>query len=128
MINSLGLSEYALLISLPLSLLTLVFILVIVFPKITEVEKRIGTDGKLINSIRLAFGGGPIGRWMRSNYVFAFFVFQKIPKFGPLIAARYGDVFEPLPLGLKLWVTVPHIVFFASTFVFLVSGVQYRGA
>ncbi len=128
MINSLSFSEYALILSLPLGLLTLVFILLIVFPKIAEVERRIGTQGKLIDSIRLAFGGGPIGRWMRSIYVFAFFAFRRIPKFGPTIASRYGDEIEPLPLRLKLWVTVPHIVFFASAFVFLVSGLQYNGA
>lgn len=127
MSDSLSFSEYALITSLPVGLLTLVFILLIVFPKIVEVERQIGTDGKLINSIRMAFGGGPVGRWVRSIYVFAFFAFRKIPKFGANIAARYGDETEPLPLSLKLWVTVPHIVFFASALVFLVSGLQYGG-
>ncbi len=119
-------AEYALIISLPVGLLALIFILVVAFPRIAEVERRIGTEGKLIDTIRVVFGRGPIGRWMRALHVFAFFAYRTIPRYGPVIAARYGDESEPLSLRLKLWATVPHIVFLASAFIFLVSGFQHN--
>ncbi|WP_417513060.1 hypothetical protein [Marinobacter sp.] len=116
--------EYALMISLPMGLLSVIFIVTIAFPKIADVELRIGTAGKLIDSVRTSFGGGPIGRWMRSLHVFAFFAYRRIPKYGSKLSARYGDEFEPLPLSLKLWATLPHIVFLLSGIVFFSVGLS----
>ncbi|MDO6442948.1 hypothetical protein [Marinobacter sp. 2_MG-2023] len=116
--------EYALMVSLPTGLLSVIFIVTVAFPRIADVERRIGTAGKLIDSVRLSFGGGPIGRWMRSLHVFAFFAFRKIPKYGSKISARYGDEVEPLSLSLKLWATFPHIVFFLSGVVFFSVGLS----
>jgi len=113
---------YTLIISLGLGLFSIFFILAIAFPKIAEVESRIAKPGKLIDSMRMVFGGGPIGRWIRSLYVFAFFAFRNIPKYGSTIAARYGEETEPLPLALKLWATLPHIVFLVSGIVFFSIG------
>lgn len=116
--------EYLLITSLPLGLLSIIVIVTIAFPRIAEIEQRIGTPGKLIDSVRVCFGGGPIGRWMRALHVFAFFAYRRIPKYGSKIAARYGDEFEPLPLSLKLWVIVPHFVFFLSGIVFFSVGLS----
>jgi len=117
-------TEYALVISLPIGLLSILFIVTVAFPRIAEIERRIGTSGKLIDTVRVYFGGGPIGRWMRSLHVFAFFAFRRIPGYGPKIASRYGDELEPLPLGLKLWVTVPNAVFFLAGIVFFSIGLS----
>lgn len=115
---------YTLIASLAIELLSMVVILAIAFPKVAEVEKRIGTPGKLIDSVRVVYGGGPIGRWMRSMHVFAFYAYRQIPKYGSKISARYGEETEPLPMRLKLWVTVPFIVFLASGIVFFSVGLS----
>jgi hypothetical protein len=115
---------YTQIASLAIELLSMFVILAIAFPKVSEVEKRIGTPGKLIDSVRVVYGGGPIGRWMRSMHVFAFFAYRQILKFGPRIAARYGEEIEPLPVRLKLWATLPHIVFLTSGIVFFSVGLS----
>lgn len=116
--------EYALVTSLPIGLLSVIFIVTVAFPRIVEIERRIGTSGKLIDNVRVYCGGGPIGRWLRSLHVFAFFAFRRIPRYGPKIASRYGDELEPLPLSLKLWVTAPHVVFFLAGIVFFSMGLS----
>lgn len=116
--------EYALIVSMLIGLFSICFIVTIAFPKIVDVERRIATTGKLIDSVRTVFSSGPIGRWTRALHVFAFFAFRKIPKYGSTIAARYGDEIEPLPMKLILWATIPHIVFFLSGIMFFVIGIS----
>src|SRR5690554_5261328 len=79
---------------------TLMFLMVtFFFPKTVEVERRIATPGKQLDGIRIIWGNGPIGRWMRVIHVYAFFVYRNIPRVGKRIEARMGDEKEPLPLS-----------------------------
>ncbi|WP_372982612.1 hypothetical protein [Marinobacter sediminum] len=116
------LAEVTIVASLVLGLILLVLMLTLFFRKTMEVERRISTPGKQLEFIRLIWGNGPIGRWMRVIHVYAFFVFRKIPRVGPRIEARMGDEREPLPLSLKLWVLVPFTVYAVLMFLFFLSG------
>lgn len=122
--NTITFWEYTFMLSFLIGVLSMLSIVTVAFPKIAEVEKKIATEGKQIASVRVVFGGGPIGRWVRAMHVFAFFVFKRIPKFGSKIAARYGDETEPLPLRLKLWATVPHVVCLMSMAVWFAVGLS----
>ncbi|MFB2704929.1 hypothetical protein [Marinobacter shengliensis] len=106
----------------------LVFLMVtLFFRKTEEVERRVATPGKQLDEARSIWGNGPIGRWMRVVYVYAFVVFRHIPRIGPRIKSRMGDEKEPLPLSLKLWVVVPFTACVVLTFLFFFSG-WYLGA
>ncbi|TGN40310.1 hypothetical protein [Marinobacter confluentis] len=113
--------------ALGIAIILLVLMVTLFFRKTMEVERRIATPGKQLDEIRSIWGNGPIGRWMRVMHVFAFVVFRHIPRIGPRIESRMGDEFEPLPLSLKLWVTVPYTSFVVSMFLFFFSG-WYLGA
>ncbi len=102
-------------------------IITLFFRKTQEVERRIATPGKALEEVRMVWGNGPIGRWLRVIYVNAFFGYRNIPRFGKRIAARMGDENEPVPLSLKLWVIVPFILFYVTAFLFFFSG-WYLGA
>jgi|SRR5690554_1633366 len=106
----------------------LMFLMVtIFFRKTVEVERRIATPGKQLDGIRIVWGNGPIGRWMRVVHIYAFFVYRNVPCVGKRIEARMGDESEPLPLSLKLWVTIPFTVYAVFMFLFFLSG-WYLGA
>lgn len=113
--------------ALGIAIIFLLLMVTLFFRKTMEVERRIATPGKQLDEIRSIWGNGPIGRWMRVMHVFAFVVFRHIPRIGPRIESRMGDEFEPLPLSLKLWVTVPYTSFVVSMFLFFFSG-WYLGA
>lgn len=107
---------------LGLGLILFILMVTLFFPKTAEVERRIATPGKQLEGIRIIWGNGLIGRWMRVMHVFAFFAFRNLPRIGPRIEARMGDEQEPLPTSLKLWVLVPYIMFLILMFLFCLSG------
>lgn len=109
-------------VSMALALILFFLMITLFFSKTAEVERRIATHGKQLDGIRLVWGNGPIGRWMRVIHVYAFFVFRNLPRIGRRIEARMGDEHEPLPLALKLWVLVPYTVFLILAFLFFLSG------
>ncbi len=90
----------------------LILILTFFFPKVREIEGHISTPGKQLDGIRIIWGNGPIGRWMRVVHVYFFFVFRNLPRIGPRIESRMGDEREALPNGLKLWVLLPVSILF----------------
>ncbi|WP_203299807.1 hypothetical protein [Marinobacter sediminum] len=123
--NEARLTEVAAIIgatSLGVGLILLFLMVTLFFRKTVEVERRIATPGKQLDGIRLVWGNGPIGRWMRVIHVYAFFVFRNLPRIGSRIEARMGDEQEPLPLSLKLWVLVPFTVYAFLMFLFFLSG------
>jgi len=113
--------------SLGVGFILMLLMVTLFFQKTEEVERRIATPGKHLDGMRIVWGNGPIGRWMRVGYVYAFFVFRNLPRIGPRIESRMGDENEPLPLSLKLWVTVPFTVYAILMFLFFFSG-WYLGA
>jgi len=120
-------AEIALVASLGVSLILMFLMVTLLFRKTEEVERRISTRGKQLDSIRIIWGNGPIGRWMRIWHVYVFFLFRHLPRIGPRIEARMGDENEPLPLSLKLWVIVPFSVYAFSAVLFFFTG-WYLGA
>lgn len=114
-------------VALGIAVILLLLMVTLFFRKTMEVERRIATPGKQLDETRSIWGNGPIGRWMRVMHVYAFVVFRHIPRIGPRIESRMGDESEPLPLSLKLWVTVPYTTFVVSMFLFFFSG-WYLGA
>lgn len=121
------LAEITIVASLGLGIVLLLLMVTLFFRKTVEVERRIATPGKQLDEICTIWGNGPIGRWMRVMHVYAFVVFRHIPRIGPRIESRMGDESEPLPLSLKLWVTVPYTAFVFFMFLFFFSG-WYLGA
>jgi len=117
-----NIAEMIFLISMLGGFLLLVLILTILFPKVVDVENRIATPGKQLDSVRDLWGNGPIGRWMRVVHVFAFFVFRNLPRVGPRIESRMGDESETLPRSLKLWAVVPVSAFFISIIVSILAA------
>lgn len=114
--------EVIFLVSMLGGLLLLVLMLTVFFPKVMEVESRIATPGKQLDSIRNLWGSGPIGRWMRIVHVYIFFVFRNLPRIGARIESRMGDEREALPRSLKLWAVFPVLAFFVSIFVSVLAG------
>lgn len=108
--------------SLVLAIILMFLMVTFFFRKTEEVERRIATPGKQLDSIRIIWGNGPIGRWMRISHVYVFFLFRHLPRIGPRIEARMGDENEPLPLSLKLWVIVPFSVYAVSVVLFFFTG------
>ncbi len=114
--------EVIFLVSMLGGFLLLVLMLTVFFPKVMEVESRIATPGKQLDSIRNLWGSGPIGRWMRIVHVYIFFVFRNLPRIGARIESRMGDEREALPRSLKLWAVFPVLAFFVSIFVSVLAG------
>ncbi|MBE0486065.1 hypothetical protein [Marinobacter sp.] len=114
-------------LSLGIGFILLLLMVTLLFRKTAEVERRVATPGKQLDEARSIWGNGPIGRWMRVMYVYAFVVFRHIPRIGPRIKSRMGDENEPLPLSLKLWIVVPFTVYAVLMFLFFFSG-WYIGA
>jgi len=114
-------------LSLGIGFILLLLMVTLFFRKTAEVERRVATPGKQLDEARSIWGNGPIGRWMRVMYVYAFVVFRHIPRIGPRIKSRMGDEKEPLPLSLKLWIVVPFTVYAVLMFLFFFSG-WYIGA
>lgn len=114
-------------LSLGIGFILLLLMVTLFFRKTAEVERRVATPGKQLDEARSIWGNGPIGRWMRVMYVYAFVVFRHIPRIGPRIESRMGDENEPLPLSLKLWIVVPFTVYAVLMFLFFFSG-WYIGA
>ncbi|WP_162628875.1 hypothetical protein [Marinobacter bohaiensis] len=104
------------------SLVLLLFLQIVVFPKVRELEEQIATEGKHLDNVRRFWGSGPIGRWLRLINVFGFFVYRRIPRYGNTISARLGDENGDVPVALKRWATIPMALFLASTVLFLVIG------
>lgn len=114
--------EVIFLVSMLGGFLLLVLMLTVFFPKVMEVESRIATPGKQLDSIRNLWGNGPIGRWMRIVHVYVFFVLRNLPRIGTRIESRMGDEREALPRSLKLWAIFPVSAFFVSIFVSVLAG------
>src|SRR5690606_40003927 len=83
-------------LSLGIGFILLLLMVTLFFRKTAEVERRVATPGKQLDEARSIWGNGPIGRWMRVTYVYAFVVFRHIPRIGPRIKSRMGDEKEPL--------------------------------
>ncbi|MFT5722254.1 MAG: hypothetical protein ACI9W6_002580 [Motiliproteus sp.] len=108
--------------SLLLGLLFWIVSITVAFKRIEEVERQIATPGKQLDMIRSVYRGGIAGRWMRALHVFGFFLFRKIPKYGPVISSRMGDEVVPVPRSLKLWATLPVGLAGLLLMTFLVTG------
>ena|SRR5690554_3748052 len=115
-------AEVTIVVSLGVSVILMLLMVTLFFRKTEEVEQRIATPGKQLDQSRIIWGNGPLGRWMRVTYVYAFFVLRNLPRIGPRIESRMGDEKESVPLSLKLWVMVPFTVYAVLMFLFFFSG------
>ncbi|MAA64894.1 MAG: hypothetical protein CL581_08980 [Alteromonadaceae bacterium] len=104
------------------SLLSIIVMLSIAFPKLREVEDRIAGPERSILSLRNIWGNGPIGRLMRTSYVFAFLLIRNIPlAHFQKAAGKIGNPTALLPLGLRFWALLPSITMYLGGAVMLIS-------
>ncbi len=122
-----ALAEITVVSSLVVGVVLMFLMVTLFFRKTKEVERRIATPGKQLDGIRIVWGNGPIGRWMRVVHIYAFFVYRNLPYVGKRIEARMGDEKEALPLSLKLWVIIPFTIYAVLMLLFFLSG-WYLGA
>ena len=75
-----------------------------------------------ILSLRNIWGNGPIGRLMRTSYVFAFLLIRNIPlAHFQKAAGKIGNPTALLPLGLRFWALLPSITMYLGGAVMLIS-------
>ncbi|KKN28959.1 hypothetical protein LCGC14_0849050 [marine sediment metagenome] len=104
-------------------LIAQIALLTIAFPKIRRIEELIAPSPEY-SALRLrkVWGGGPYGRLMRSSYVWRFLLMRKIP-FGHFkrLAADFGDPDIDIPVGLRLYATVPSGMMFLGGAIFFIA-------
>ena len=109
--------------ALVLGLVSLCIMLTLAFSRVSAIEERISRPGTSVLEHRKIWGNDPLGRLMRSGYVFTFLVFRSVPS-GRLnrSAAKIGDVSTQLPLRMTLWAVVPPLLLYVCFAVLLIVG------
>lgn len=109
--------------ALGLGLLSLLAILTVAFPRVTMIEERISRPGTSALNHRKIWGNDPLGRLMRSGYVFTFLIFRSVPSSRlNRSAAQIGDVSTHLPARLMLWGLLPPLFLYICFVVVLITG------
>lgn len=86
-----------------LGLVSLLVILTLAFSRVAAIEEQISGPDTSAPNHRKLWGSGPLGRLMRSSYVFTFLVLRAMPSSRlKKSAAQMGDVTTKLPARLEL--------------------------
>ena len=64
-------------VTVMIGLLALAFSLSLGFKKIAEIENIVGPQGSTIDIQKRAWGGSPVGRWIRIVYLMSFFFWRR---------------------------------------------------
>ena len=109
--------------ALGLGLVSLCIMLTLAFSRVSRIEERISRPGTSALEHRKIWGNDPLGRLMRSGYVFTFLVLRSVPSSRlNRSAAKIGDVSTQLPLRMTLWAVVPPLLLYGCVAVLLIVG------
>lgn len=120
--NLVRIAEVSLVCSLLAAAGMLFLVLTVFFGATRKIEDQIATRGKQLDGIKRVWGNGPIGRWMRSLHIYAFFLFRRLPRYGRTIESRMGDEDLPVPQNLKLLLIIPMTLYFVFMLIVILSG------
>ncbi|QBM16085.1 hypothetical protein MARI_01650 [Marinobacter sp. JH2] len=102
---------------------SLCIMLTLAFSRVSTIEERISRPGTSALEYRKIWGNDPLGRLMRSSYVFTFLVLRSAPSSRlNRSAAKIGDVSTQLPLRLILWAIVPTVLLYGCVAALLIVG------
>lgn len=106
-----------------LGLVSLLVMLTFAFSRVTVIEEKISRPGTSALEHRKTWGNDPLGRLMRSSYVFTFLVLRSVPSNRlNRSAAQIGDVSTHLPVRLRLWGLLPPLCLYGCFVVVLMTG------
>lgn len=109
--------------SLVLGLVSVCIMLTLAFSRVSTIEERMSRPDTSALEYRKIWGNDPLGRLMRSSYVFTFLVLRSAPSSRlNRSAAKIGDVSTQLPLRLILWAIVPTVLLYGCVAVLLIVG------
>jgi hypothetical protein len=104
-------------------LVSLFVILTFAFSRVSAIEESISRSGTSALVHRKIWGNDPLGRLIRSSYVFTFLVLRSMPSHRlNRSAAKIGDVSTQLPVRLILWAILPPLVLYGSFGLLLLAG------
>lgn len=109
--------------AISLGLVSLLFILTFSFSRVALIEKKISFPGTSALEHQKIWGNDPLGRLMRSSYVFTFLVLRAAPveRFNR-VAAKIGDTSIQLPSRLTLWAIVPPLMLYFCFAALIIAG------
>lgn len=109
--------------AIALGLVSLLVILTVAFSRVTVIEEKISRPGTSAPEHRKIWGSDPLGRLMRSSYVFTFLVLRSVPSSRlNRSAAKIGDISTQLPVRLTLWAMLPPLLLYGCFAVLLIAG------
>lgn len=109
--------------AIALGLFSLLVILTFAFSRVTVIEEKISCPGTSALEHRQVWGNDPLGRLMRSSYVFTFLVLRSAPSSRlNRAAAKIGDISTQLPVRLTLWAVLPPLFLYGCFAVLLIAG------
>src|SRR5690554_179307 len=109
--------------ALGLGLVSLFVILTLAFSRVSIIEEKISRPGTSALEHRKIWGNDPLGRLMRSGYVFSFLVLRSAPSSRlNRSAAKIGDISTQLPVRLILWAVLPPVFLYVCFTVLLIVG------
>ena len=112
--------------ALGLGLVSLFIILTFAFSRVSIIEEKISRPGTSALEHRRIWGSDPLGRLMRSGYVFTFLLLRSVPSSRlNRSAEKIGDVSTPLPARLTLWAVVPSLILYGCFAVLLIVGLIF---
>ena len=106
-----------------LGLVSLLVIVTFAFPHVALIEEKLSRPGTSTLENKKTWGSDPLGRLMRSSYIFTFLVLRSMP-FDRLkqSAAKIGDVSVQLPIGLTLWAVLPPLMLYMCFATLVIAG------
>lgn len=106
-----------------LGLISLFVILTFAFSRVTAIEEKISRPDTSAQEHRKTWGNDPLGRLMRSSYVFTFLLLRSMPSNRlNSSAAQIGDISTQLPIRLTLWALLPPLLLYGCFGVLLIAA------
>jgi hypothetical protein len=113
--------------AMALGLASLLTIVTFAFAKVTSIESKISSPGKSVLKHKKIWGNDPLGRLMRSSYVFTFLILRTAPsKRLNRAADKIGDTSIQLPARLTLWSVIPGRYYWAAFWCFWLPDRSYK--
>ncbi|EMP56279.1 hypothetical protein MSNKSG1_10408 [Marinobacter santoriniensis NKSG1] len=104
-----------------LGLLSLIAMITFGFSRVALIEKKISRPDSTALQHSKFWGDDPLGRLMRSSYVFTFLVLRSVPSNRlKRSAAQIGDTSARLPVTLTLWAILPPLMMYGCFAVLLI--------